>query len=134
MYGSGQYLETARRLMDWVIENCRDGSSGFTAGCDGWPEAGAENTYVLTYKSIEHNIDAFAAFRQLYARTGEGKYAGAAESALELIRPCTIRTADCSAREPGTTVSRRARRTSCWTRRYGPAWRWGRNLPRMRTP
>ncbi len=86
MYGSEQYLETARRLMDWVIENCRDGSSGFTAGCDGWPEAGAENTYVLTYKSIEHNIDAFAAFRQLYARTGEGKYAGAAESALELIR------------------------------------------------
>ena len=85
-YGNEKYLQTAASLMDWVIENCRDESPGFTAGYDGWPEGGPEVTYVFTYKSIEHNIDAYAAFRQLYARTGEQKYAAAAESALELIR------------------------------------------------
>ena len=86
VYGNEKYLETARQLMDWVIAECSDGSAGFTAGYDGWPEAGEETTYVFTYKSIEHNIDAYAAFRQLYARTGEQKYADAAESALALIR------------------------------------------------
>lgn len=38
------------------------------------------------FKSIEHNIDAYAAFRQLFARTGETKYAEAAASALQLIQ------------------------------------------------
>lgn len=86
LYGNERYLQTAARLMDWVIENCRDETPGFTGGYDGWPEGGPDVTYVFTYKSIEHNIDAYAAFRQLYARTGEQKYADAAESALELIR------------------------------------------------
>ena len=86
LYSSEKYLATARQLMDWVLETCTDGGDGFTAGYDGWPEAGPENTYVFTYKSIEHNIDAFAAFRQLYARTGEQRYLDAAYSALKLIR------------------------------------------------
>ena len=86
LYGNERYLQTAKWLMDWVIENCSDGTPGFTAGYDGWPEGGEGVTYVFTYKSIEHNIDAYAAFRQLYARTGEEKYADAAQSALELVR------------------------------------------------
>ena len=86
LYGNERYLLTAARLMDWVIENCQDGEVGFTGGYDGWPEGGPDVTYVFTYKSIEHNIDAYAAFRQLYARTGAQKYADAADSALELIR------------------------------------------------
>ena len=85
VYGEEKYLNTAAALMDWVIENCSDGNPGFTAGYDGWPEGGAESTYVFTYKSIEHNIDAYAAFRQLYARTGEQRYADAAGSALAFI-------------------------------------------------
>ena len=85
-YGNEKYLQTAASLMDWVAENCRDSGDGFTGGYDGWPEGGAETTYVFTYKSIEHNIDAYAAFRQLYRRTGEQKYAEAAESALALVR------------------------------------------------
>ena len=85
MYGNEKYVQTAALLMDGVIENCRDGGDGFTAGYDGWPEAGPETTYVFTYKSIEHNIDAWAAFRQLHARTGEQRYADAADSALALI-------------------------------------------------
>ncbi len=86
LYGSERYLDTARALMDWVIGNCSDDHPGFTGGCDGWPEGGADTTYVFTYKSIEHNIDAWAAFRQLFNRTGEARYAEAAESALALIR------------------------------------------------
>ena len=85
LYGSETYLDTAKALMDWVIDNCSDGTPGFTGGYDGWPEGGEDTTYVFTYKSIEHNIDAYAAFRQLYARTGEARYAEAARSALQLI-------------------------------------------------
>lgn len=85
LYENEKYLETARTLMDWVIDNCSDGRDGFTAGYDGWPEGGPDVTYPFTYKSIEHNIDAYAAFRQLYARTGEQRYADAAASALKLV-------------------------------------------------
>ena len=86
LYGSERYLNTAAALMDWVIDNCADGNPGFTGGCDGWPEGGADTTYMFTYKSIEHNIDAYAAFRQLYARTGERRFADAADSALTFIK------------------------------------------------
>ena len=85
LYGDETYLNAAKTLMDWVIDDCSDGRPGFTAGYDGWPEGGAETTYVFTYKSIEHNIDAYAAFRQLYARTGEPRYRDAADSALAFI-------------------------------------------------
>ena len=83
LYGSDTYLKTARSLMDWVLEECSDGNDGFTAGYDGWPESGV--VYPFTYKSIEHNIDAYAAFRQLYAQTGEEKYRDAADSSLRFI-------------------------------------------------
>ena len=85
LYGSEKYLNTAKALMDWVIDDCSDGAPGFTGGYDGWPEGGAGTTYVFTYKSIEHNIDAYAAFRQLYARMGDPRYAEAADSAYTLI-------------------------------------------------
>lgn len=85
LYGSERCLDTAKTLMDWVIDSCSDGGQGFTAGYDGWPEGGPDTTYPFTYKSIEHNIDAYAAFRQLHARTGEARYAEAADSALAFI-------------------------------------------------
>ena len=86
LYGNEEYLDTAGTLMDWVIETCSDGTPGFTGGHDGSPENGEEGFRVFSYKSIEHNIDACAAFRQLYARTGRQRYADAAESALAFIR------------------------------------------------
>ena len=85
-YGGDEYLKAARQLMDWVIAECSDSASGFTAGFDGWPENGSDTTYPLTYKSIEHNIDAYAAFARLAALTGESKYRDAADSALQFIR------------------------------------------------
>ena len=85
-YGNERYLNTARILMDWVIDNCSGEGDGFTAGYDGWPEGGIGTTYIFTYKSIEHNIDAYAALRQLYERTGEQKYRDAADSALHFVQ------------------------------------------------
>ena len=85
-YGDERYLNTAKALMDWVIDNCSDEGDGFTAGYDGWPEGGSDTIYIFTYKSIEHNIDAYAAFKQLYKLTGEQKYQAAADSALRFIQ------------------------------------------------
>ena len=84
LYGNETYLKTAQTLMDRVISECGGNGDGFSGGYDGWPEA--DVVYPHTYKSIEHNIDAYAAFRELYARTGEEKYAEAANSALRFIQ------------------------------------------------
>ncbi len=82
-WGGKEYLDTAITIMDWVLENCQDSNPGFTAGYDGWPENGSVTPY--TYKSIEHNIDAYAVFTQLYTITKEVKYKAAYESAMEFI-------------------------------------------------
>ena len=84
-YGGNEYLEAAKKLMDWVIAECGGPTPGFMAGFDGWPENGSDTTYALTYKSIEHNIDAYAAFARLAALTGESKYRDAADSALKFV-------------------------------------------------
>ena len=84
-YGGEQYLQTARSLMDWVIEDCSDGGDGFVGGFDGWQEGDPPVVYPFTYKSIEHNIDAYAVFGALYKVTGESKYREAADSALRFI-------------------------------------------------
>ena len=84
-YGGEQYLQTARSLMDWVIADCSDGGDGFVGGFDGWQEGDPPVVYPFTYKSIEHNIDAYAVFSALYEVTGEAKYREAAESALRFI-------------------------------------------------
>ena len=84
-FGGERYLDTACSLMDWVIEKCSDETDGFTAGFDGWEEADPPVVYPFTSKSIEHNIDAFAAFSALARITGETRYEEAAESARRFI-------------------------------------------------
>ena len=84
-YGGEEYLALAEKIMGWVLENCTDGTPGFTAGYDGWPEGDGSALYTYTYKSTEHNIDAYAAFKQLYALTGDARYQKAAESAKAFI-------------------------------------------------
>ena len=84
-YGGQEYLETACSLMDWVIDNCQDEGPGFTGGFDGWEEGNPPVVYPFTYKSIEHNIDAYAVFNALYKETGEDRYQKAALSAEEFI-------------------------------------------------
>ena len=84
VYNTDKYLPTVKALMDWVINECTGSGDGFIAGYDGWPENG--DITPLVYKSIEHNIDAYAAFKQLYKITGDEKYKNAYESALRLIK------------------------------------------------
>ena len=84
-FGGEEYLETASSLMDWVIEKCSDAGDGFTGGFDGWEEGDPPVVYPFTYKSIEHNIDAYAVFRALYQASGQEKYNDAAQSALRFI-------------------------------------------------
>ncbi|MBR3020377.1 MAG: TIR domain-containing protein [Clostridia bacterium] len=84
-YGGDKYLDAAKQLMDWVMAECGASSPGFTAGYDGWPENGSDAISVNSYKSIEHNIDAYAAFRRLAELTGEQKYRDAADSALQFV-------------------------------------------------
>ena len=84
-YGGEKYLNAAKRLMDWVIDECGSSSPGFTAGYDGWPENGSGAVNMNTYKSIEHNIDAYAAFKRLAEVTAEQKYQDAADSALQFV-------------------------------------------------
>jgi hypothetical protein len=84
VYNDVAYRRLAQTLMDWVIDNCSDSTDGFTAGYDGWPEAGV--VYPFTYKSIEHNIDAYSAFSRLYELTGESRYANARDSSLRFIK------------------------------------------------
>ncbi len=83
VYETDRYLETAKTLMDRVLSDCTDGRDGFTGGFEGWPETGT--VFPLTYRSTEHNIDAYAAFKALYDVTKEEKYRQASESAYRFI-------------------------------------------------
>lgn len=64
-----EYLNAAVRAGDWVETHCRDsrGAGGYTGGFDGWEP----NQSKLLYKSTEHNLDLYVAFRRLYDLTGE---------------------------------------------------------------
>ncbi len=85
LYSGKKYLKAACTIMDWVIKNCSDGGVGFTAGFDGWVEGNPPVVYKFTYKSIEHNIDAYSVFSALYKYTGKKKYKKAAKSAKKFI-------------------------------------------------
>ena len=82
---SKRYLSCAQKLMDWVNDECSDGRDGFTAGYEGWPENGPSGATALTYKSTEHNIDAYAAFAELFKLTGDARYEQASESARRFV-------------------------------------------------
>ena len=84
VYNTDKYLPTAKKLMDWVINDCKKSGDGFIAGYEGWPENGGAKT--LNYKVLEHNLDAFSSFSRLYEVTGEEKYKSAADSALRFIK------------------------------------------------
>lgn len=84
-YGGQEYLSLAETIMGWVLDNCTDDTPGFTAGYDGWPEGDGSAVYTYTYKSTEHNIDAYAVFKELYSLTGDERYREAYESARAFI-------------------------------------------------
>ena len=68
--GERQFLTGAVRSGQWIVTNTfsTSGAGGFTAGVDA-------NNNPLTYKSTEHNIDAFALFTMLARLTGDSSWA-----------------------------------------------------------
>ncbi len=81
--GREAYLETAEELGRWVIANCLDerGAGGFTGGYEGWYNAPEK----LTWKSTEHNLDLYVAFRRLAAADGDRRWLGYAAHAKRFI-------------------------------------------------
>jgi len=79
--GERQFLNGAVRLGQWLVKNTfsASGAGGFTAGVD------ANNT-PLTYKSTEHNIDAFALFTMLGQLTGDNSWAPQALHARTFVQ------------------------------------------------
>ena len=84
-YGAPEYVALACKLMDRVIAEYSHAAPGFIAGYDGWAEGTPPVVYPHTYKSTEHNIDAYAVFSRLYTLTGEQRYKDAADSALAFL-------------------------------------------------
>ena len=79
--GEQQFLNGAVRLGQWIVNNTfsTSGAGGFTAGVD-------SNNNPLTYKSTEHNIDAFALFTMLAQLTGNSSWATQAQHARSFIQ------------------------------------------------
>jgi hypothetical protein len=79
--GERQFLTGAVRLGQWIVKNTFSSSAagGFTAGVDA-------NNNPLTYKSTEHNIDAFALFTMLAQLAGDSSWAVQALHARTFVR------------------------------------------------
>jgi len=85
VFKTDKYLSAASGMMDYVLANFKtDSNPGFTSGYDGWAENGSVTRY--TYKSLECNLDACVAFKELYAKTGKSKYQAAYEDCLGFVK------------------------------------------------
>ena len=71
--GEPRYRDAAIAMGEWVEANCRDEAwpAGYTAGFEGWEpdESRPDEPLKLAYKSTEHNLDLYVAFRRLYLIT-----------------------------------------------------------------
>uniref|UniRef100_A0A832A3C8 Uncharacterized protein n=1 Tax=Desulfacinum infernum TaxID=35837 RepID=A0A832A3C8_9BACT len=83
------YGNAAQRMAQWIENHCRDsrGAGGYTGGYQGW-EATANNPAgqtKLLWKSTEHNLDVFVAFRRLAMLTGDPAWLERAEHAKRFL-------------------------------------------------
>lgn len=84
-----RYLHTAETIGQWILANCtrNDDWGGFTGG----EEYDAEHKWVKrTWRSVEHNVDAFSLFANLHYLTGEARWEEASRSAARLVRACRV--------------------------------------------
>ncbi len=79
--GKQEFLDGAIRLGQWIVKNTfsTSGAGGFMAGVD-------SNNNPLTYKSTEHNIDAFALFTMLAQLTGDSSWTVQGQHARTLVQ------------------------------------------------
>jgi len=75
-----RFLDGAKRLGQWIVNNAFSaiGAGGFTGGVDGGNNR-------VTFKSTEHNIDAFALFTMLAQFTGDAFWSTQAQHARSFI-------------------------------------------------
>ncbi|KAF5438154.1 CASH domain-dontaining protein, partial [Candidatus Methanophagaceae archaeon] len=80
------YLEASKRLGNWIHDNCYDnrGAGGYTGGYEDknfdW------ELEKITWKSTEHNIDAYVAFMELYNVTGNTTWLDRAIHANKFVK------------------------------------------------
>jgi hypothetical protein len=96
------YLAAAQRIGSLLI-SLSGASDGFTGGFEGWDDAQVQ----VTYKSTEHNIDLYSAFRNLSSLMGDRgstawavTYAAGAEKARLLVQ--SMFDPECSCFHTGT--------------------------------
>jgi hypothetical protein len=70
--GGDHYLAASIKLGEWIENDTRDArcSGGYTGGYDGWEP----NPKKILWKSTEHNIDIYVAFKLLCEVTGEATW------------------------------------------------------------
>ncbi|KYG64796.1 hypothetical protein AZI86_11365 [Bdellovibrio bacteriovorus] len=81
--GASNYLTAARSMADWIHNEMTDsrGAGGFKGGYAGFD--GAQTTD--DWKSVEHNLDIYAAFQRLCSITGVNTYCTDAAKAKTFI-------------------------------------------------
>ncbi|MBN1294955.1 MAG: hypothetical protein JXB48_24175 [Candidatus Latescibacteria bacterium] len=107
-----RYIQTAIKLGNWVIMNCSPKTNfrpGFTGGFTGWDlntikceidtlksHCKRYTTIIKeTYKSSEHNIDLYAAFKRLHNITRDPKWEKCADMVKIFILDSMWDTVDC---------------------------------------
>lgn len=78
-----KYLTAAEKMGDWIINHTWDtrGAGGFMGGFEGWRDRQEK----LLWKSTEHNLDAFVAYRRLYQLTRDSSWLKASEHAKKFL-------------------------------------------------
>lgn len=81
--GDYRYLHSAMVIGRWIVGSCTvdDPWQGFSGGEDAWGNK-------RLWRSVEHNVDAFALFNNLYALTGDAAWQDAASRARTLVLAC----------------------------------------------
>lgn len=79
--GNDGYLQAAVRLGEWIDTHCGSQAVGYTGGYDGWepsPDA-------LIWRSVEHNLDVYVAFKRLGEATRDNVWSTRAEKARQFV-------------------------------------------------
>lgn len=87
--GNYRYLHAAETIGRWILDNSTvtDDWGGFSGGEDQWG-----GKYL--WRSVEHNVDAFAFFANLHHLTGHASWSKAQESARKLVLACRVKKSD----------------------------------------
>jgi hypothetical protein len=82
-WGGEKYLNAAITLGEWIETHTRDthGAGGYTGGYTGWEPSPTK----LPWKSTEHNLDLYVAFKRLCLITGNQTWCGRAEHAGNFV-------------------------------------------------